>query len=67
MRIITRPCPHCGTFITVSVERRRYQRFCAGIGYAQDMCLGPDVTERFITGICPPCWDRLFLEEDEVV
>ena len=67
MRVRTPQCPGCQSWVVITVDRGRYEAWCLGLCYAQDMGLGPDLTERLITGICPPCWDEMFDEGEEVI
>lgn len=64
--IIERPCPFCGQPHYVEVNFIDYWMWEQGMN-AQDAFpyLGPNEREILITGICPKCWDNMFVGGDE--
>jgi hypothetical protein len=60
------PCPKCGDIYKLEIAGRELHAY-----HRQDMVeevlptLSPEDRERFITGICPPCWDKMFQYEEE--
>ena len=60
------PCPKCDDRMELVIEGRQMH------AYHNERMIDevlPDVSaedrERFITGICPPCWDKMFQYEEE--
>jgi len=60
------PCPKCESIIKIELAGRQLH------AYRNDNLIDevlPDLSledrERFITGICPPCWDKMFQYEEE--
>lgn len=64
--VVRGPCHFCGTPQTVTVDAAGLERFRAG-EFAQNCFPGLDADKRefLISGICPPCWDKTFAEEDD--
>lgn len=58
------PCPHCNTTVTITITPQQLYAFNQG-GKIQDVLpdVSLDVRERFMTGICGPCWNKIFPEE----
>lgn len=63
--ITSKPCPDCRETIQVNVAESQLAAYNAGahIQYAFSN-MDADTRERFITGYCSPCWDKLFGKED---
>lgn len=61
--IPTLPCPGCGQRINVACTREQADEMssprCRDINQVFPE-LDCDTHERFISGYCPPCWDKLF-------
>jgi hypothetical protein len=62
--IRSRSCPHCHESIKVEVPDEGIKAFQEG-AFIQDAFpeLDAATRERFITGYCGPCWDRLFPDD----
>lgn len=61
----SKPCPGCGKRITVPVTDEEREDYQAGARVC--ICLrryNADIRERFITGYCPTCWNKLFGADD---
>lgn len=65
--IATIPCPNCGAYKTLLVNKNAYRAWRHGEMLIQDAFpeLSKEDRERLITGICPKCWKELFGDEDE--
>lgn len=61
------PCPDCNSTLGVSIRGAYLYRYNQGAHITEVLPdLSPADRERFITGICPICWDKLFpIDEDE--
>jgi len=61
------PCPKCKETVTVDASGSQVWLYNQGSRFTEifpGMELG--TIERFITGLCSPCWDETFwFEEDE--
>lgn len=59
-------CPLCSGQTILSVPKTDLVAWVDG-AYVQDAFpgLSPDDRERLISGICPPCYEKLFPEEDK--
>lgn len=66
MKLLTPPCPFCGSVGAFSVPREDLASYRAG-GSVQACFpyLSADDRERLVSGICPPCWEKEIGEEDE--
>ncbi|GAA0935955.1 MULTISPECIES: hypothetical protein [Actinocorallia] len=65
---VAKTCPECEAVHHVTVPKDGYERWRKG-EYIQHVMpeLSADDRETLMTGICPPCWDRLFpADEDEL-
>ena len=64
--VTSHPCPTCNETETVSIASDKLYAYNQG-AYAQDVLseYDADVRERFISGMCSPCWDSLFADFDE--
>lgn len=58
-------CPNCKQKQTIVVSRDGYNRWKAG-EFIQEALpkLTADQREALMTGICPKCWDEMFVEEE---
>jgi hypothetical protein len=70
MDIETLPCPECGEVITVVVTKAQWDELIKPRGERRPVLevvpnMDLTIAERFITGYCGPCWDRIFAEESE--
>lgn len=65
--IATIPCPNCGSYKTLLVNKNAYRAWRSGELTIQSAF--PDMPkedrERLITGLCPKCWKELFGDENE--
>jgi hypothetical protein len=58
------PCPHCKTKITITITPQQLYAYNQGEKIQDVLFDVPlDVRERFMTGICGPCWKYLVAEE----
>ena len=66
MRVETKACPLCDTSVFVDVPGDGWTRFLGG-DFIQDAFPGMDdgLRERFVSGVCPGCWDVLFVRDDD--
>ena len=65
--IKSKPCPECNdTGKVFEVEREEADKFIAG-AHIQDAFpnMPADERERFISGICPTCWNKMFAMDEE--
>ena len=60
------PCPHCNTTVTLEITGEQLWQYNNNFSI-QDVLHNIDipVRERFMTGICGDCWDKLFVFERE--
>jgi hypothetical protein len=67
VRITSKACPGCGGYGTYEVTKEQYVRLCAGRESVSQILaeFGPGVWERFITGYCTHCWDRMFKSRED--
>ena len=63
---IEKQCPHCKHYHFVIVQDVDYQRWQSGT-LVQDAFpnLNADEREILMTGICGPCWEKIFGNEDD--
>ena len=56
-------CPMCNTYHTLTVELEQYLNYQAG-ELVQDAFpkMSPTDRERFISGLCPDCQKKIFVE-----
>lgn len=59
------PCPKCGDTYKLEIAGRQLHAYHSQ-GMVDEVLpdLTPEDRERFITGICPPCWDKMFEYEE---
>ncbi len=64
---IKRTCPYCKKVQTVKVRELEFLSWIKGekIGKAMPT-LTPEEREILISGICPPCWDKLFKDSKDL-
>lgn len=62
----TIPCPKCGKQEVIEVQAPDLYKYNQG-AFMQDAFpyLTPSQRERLMTGICGPCFDKLFPPEEE--
>jgi hypothetical protein len=55
------PCPDCGSQESIEVKGPDLYRYNQG-GHVQDVFpyLSPAQRERLITGVCGPCFEKMF-------
>lgn len=60
------PCPKCGDVLTTQLEGAKLFAYNQG-AYIQDVFpnLSAGDRERFMTGVCNPCWQQMFMYMDE--
>ena len=60
------PCPHCNTTVTLKITGEQLWQYNNNFSI-QDVLHDIDipVRERFMTGICGDCWDKLFNTDEE--
>ena len=60
------PCPHCDKSLILRITGPQLWTYNQG-GFITDIF--PDMNagdrERFISGVCPPCWTAMFCMSDE--
>ena len=65
IRVFT-SCPMCHRDHVAIVENDDYELYCSGEPVSKCFPYIPAAErERFITGICPDCWDRMFPPEED--
>lgn len=65
MKIKTMSCPMCGSVAEIEVSGHQLALLHSGELIQRifpDMDAG--LRERFISGICPECWDKIMKEEE---
>lgn len=66
MKTITTKCPKCKGITTIDVDETQYLNWKRGVVIQKAFpTLNADDRERLTTGICPPCWDSLFGEDED--
>lgn len=66
--IAQKTCPVCGApGKSFPVTDEQYKDFTEGTSHIQEIFpyLFPAERERFLTGICGRCWDKMFKEEED--
>ena len=60
------PCPHCNTTVTLEITGEQLWQYNNNFSI-QDVLhdIAIPVRERFMTGICGDCWDKLFNPDEE--
>jgi hypothetical protein len=64
--VVTSPaCPECGEQVSIKITPEKLFAYNQG-AYAQTVLseYPDDVRERFISGVCGPCWDNLFSDTE---
>lgn len=66
MKTYSKPCPDCGQILVVEVTQEQFTRLAEGRDHIQNILpeLSASSRERFISGYCGPCWDRMFEGSD---
>ena len=64
--VTSHPCPTCKETIDIQITPDRLYAYNRG-AYAQDVLSNydPSVRERFISGMCDPCWKELYADWDD--
>lgn len=63
---LTPLCPVCGTTVTLVVNAADYKAWQGGVfAQAAFPYLSPELRETLISGICPPCWDEMFTDNED--
>jgi hypothetical protein len=62
---MSRRCPHCQETITVNVNGTLYRRWLAGHVLIQNVFPDWGIAERFLSGLCPPCWNDVIGDGEE--
>jgi len=58
------PCPECMETFTTAIEAAQLFRAHQGAKALEVFPdKNPDIWERFMTGYCTPCWDKIFPDE----
>lgn len=60
-------CPSCGGLTRITVPREPYLQWMNHESLIQDampMLSAPE-REALLTGVCPPCWTKIFLGVEE--
>lgn len=62
IEVETKPCPICGKQKTLLVDKENYENWLRREIHIQDAFpeMSADDRERFLSGYCPKCWDKLF-------
>lgn len=61
------PCPGCGDHITIAATVPQFMAYMRRGQFVQNVFpeLDDDTRERFISGVCPTCWEEMYPEEEE--
>jgi hypothetical protein len=60
------PCPYCNTTITLEITGAQLWLYNNNASIQEVLHdIDISVRERFMTGICGPCWDNMFNPEGE--
>jgi hypothetical protein len=64
--VSSHPCPECSSTMSVEITPDKLYAYNQG-AYAQDVLSAYDagVRERFISGMCENCWDKMFADFDD--
>ena len=67
MMSVTKTCPLCGKKQTLSVDKVAYKAWLDGKMHIQDAFPDMNVDDREVlkTGICIPCWDNMFKNQED--
>lgn len=63
--MVTPPCPCCGGRTSVSMTCEQFDKMQdPNRGSIQSILpeVSPSIRERFVSGICGPCWEEMFAE-----
>jgi hypothetical protein len=60
-------CPECAGVKVLALDAAAYVAWRRGETLIQEAFprLDPPDRERLVTGVCPECWDRIFLAAEE--
>jgi len=60
------PCPDCNDVLEIELLGSKLYAYNQG-AYVQEVFpdMNDDDRERFVSGVCPPCWEKTFPDEDE--
>ena len=63
---VTRQCRHCRQIKILEVSQEGWEMYLSG-AHIQDALpeLSDDDRELIVSGICGPCFDKMFSEEEE--
>lgn len=64
MKLMSLKCPECGKEpMSVNITEEQYSRFKKE--HIQDVLpeLNVNERERFVSGLCSECWDKIFIDE----
>ena len=61
------PCPGCGDRITIAATVQQFVAYMSRDQFVQNVFpeLDDDTRERFISGVCPTCWEEMYPEDFE--
>lgn len=67
IRVKSKQCPGCDGYGTYEITQEQLDALQSGRGFIHDILpeYGPGVWERFITGYCSDCWDKMFKPMEE--
>ena len=64
--VTSHPCPTCKATVSINITPDKLYAYNQG-AYAQEVLseYDPGVRERFISGMCDPCWKELYANDWE--
>lgn len=66
MKTITTTCPICKGTKDIDVDDSAYLDWQRGVLIQKAFPrMSADDRERLVSGMCPPCWDRMFGEDED--
>jgi len=64
-KITSLRCPNCGGTETIELtDEENASRMRGSFAQVWGRRFSADVRERFISGYCAPCWDRIFADAE---